>query len=84
MEQFKSITRELKLLAVYGNELRLPHSRSLGKGLFELRERRYGYRVYYSFQDGRVIVLLAAGDKATQKSDIKIAHERLSQLLKGG
>jgi putative addiction module killer protein len=79
-EQLKSVAKEIKMLEEVGSELKLPHSRSLGKGLFELRERRYGYRVYYCFQNECVIVLLAAGDKKSQKNDIKIARERMLQL----
>lgn len=41
--QLKSVAKELKLLELCGNELKLPHSRSLGNRLFELRERRFGY-----------------------------------------
>ena len=39
-EQFKAVSKELKLLEACGNDLKLPHSRALGKGLFELREQR--------------------------------------------
>jgi putative addiction module killer protein len=45
--------------------------------LFELRERKYGYRIYYGFCDSKVIMLLAAGDKKSQKYDIAIARERM-------
>ena len=76
-EQFKSISKELKLLEKAGNELKLPHSRPLGNGLFELRERRFGYRVYYAFIENCIIILLAAGDKSSQDNDIKVARERL-------
>jgi putative addiction module killer protein len=79
-EQLKSVAKELKLLEVSGNELKLPHSRSLGKSLFELRERRFGYRIYYVFLNNQIILLLVAGDKSTQKNDIKIARDRLSNL----
>jgi putative addiction module killer protein len=79
-EQFKSIAKELKLLEMSGNELRLPHSRSLGSGLFELRERRYGYRVYYTFCKNKIILLLGAGDKTSQRADIKLAQRRLLEL----
>ena len=41
-EQLKSVTKELLLLEKCGNTLCLPHSKSLGKGLFELRERSFG------------------------------------------
>ena len=79
-EQFTSLAREIKLLEHYGNELKLPHSRSLGKGLFELREHRYGYRVYYTFHPGQIIVLLDAGNKSTQEKDIIIARQRATAL----
>lgn len=65
------------MLGRLGNELKLPHSKSLGKGLFELRERRYGYRVYYCFYGKAIVILLAAGDKKSQNNDIKVARERL-------
>ncbi len=82
-EQAKSVGKELAILRRCGNELKLPHSRALGKKLFELRERRYGYRIYYTFHGNQVIILLAAGDKSTQKNDIKIARDRLEILLRG-
>jgi len=76
-DQFKSVAKELKMLEICGNTLRLPHSRSLGEGLFELRERKYGLRIYYGYQQQRVIILLAAGNKKTQERDIRIARQRL-------
>jgi len=48
-QQFKSIVKEIKLLERCGNMLRLPHSRALGEGLFELRERTYGYEFIIHF-----------------------------------
>lgn len=79
-EQLRSVSKEISLLEASGNELQLPHSKALGKGLFELRERRHGYRIYYSFQGEFIILLLAAGDKKSQKRDIKIARERLNVI----
>jgi putative addiction module killer protein len=78
-EQFKAVSKELKLLEICGNDLKLPHSRALGKGLFELREQRYGYRIYYGFYRDKIIILLHAGDKSKQQNDIKIARARLTQ-----
>ncbi len=83
-EQFQSVSKELAILQRCGNQLQLPHSKGLGKGLFELRERRFGCRVYYTFSGNQIIVLLAAGDKSTQKKDIKVARERLKRLQKDG
>lgn len=80
-QQLKAIAKEVKLLERCGNILRLPHSKALGEGLFELRERVYGYRIYYAFLPNRNIVMLQAGDKSSQKSDIKISRERLLKIL---
>lgn len=78
--QFKSITKELKLLELVGCELRLPHSKALGNGVFELRERVFGYRIYYGFLPGKIIVLLHAGGKSSQAKDIQVAQSRLIEL----
>ncbi len=80
IEQFKSVAKELKMLELAGNSLKMPHSRALGLGLFELRERKYGYRIYYCFNGKQTIILLIAGDKKSQIKDIKIARERLLDL----
>ncbi len=79
IEQFESISQELRMLEKLGNELKLPHSRALGKGLFELRERQFGYRLYYCFKGNQLIILLTAGDKKSQEKDIKTAYKRLSE-----
>src|SRR5579862_6694088 len=41
-----------------------------------------GYRVYYTERNGEVIVLLAGGDKSTQKRDIKAAVALVKNLSK--
>lgn len=79
-EQFKSLVKEIFMLEQVGNELKLPHSKALGKGLFELRERRFGLRIYYGFQEQFIIIILAAGNKKTQEKDIAIARKRLSEI----
>lgn len=77
IEQFKKVAELLEILAEMGNELKLPRSKPLGKGLFELRERQFEYRIYYCFQGKRLIILLAAGDKSSQEHDIATARKRL-------
>ena len=77
MRVVKAVAKEIKILEKTGNELKLPHSKPLGYGLFELRERRFGYRIYYGFINNNIIILVVAGNKKSQKSDIKIARERL-------
>lgn len=79
-DQLKAVTKLVKLLERMGNELKMPYSFPLGKGLFELRERHYGYRIYYGFKGNLLIILLAAGNKSSQERDIKTARSRLDKL----
>jgi putative addiction module killer protein len=79
-EEAKSVSKELEFLELLGNKLKLPHSKALGKGLFELRERRFGFRIYYCFKGEYIIILLTAGNKKSQEKDIIIARKRLSDL----
>ena len=39
-----------------------------------------GYRIYYTECDGKIIILLAGGDKSTQERDIEKA-KKLAQNL---
>ncbi|MBB1202196.1 type II toxin-antitoxin system RelE/ParE family toxin [Enterobacteriaceae bacterium 89] len=44
------------------------------EGVWELRiDQGPGYRVYYSYVNGEVVLLLLAGDKRTQDADISQA-----------
>jgi putative addiction module killer protein len=55
-------------------------SRSLGAGLMEMRiDYGPGYRVYYVRQGTMVVILLCAGDKGTQRQDIKRAREMVER-----
>lgn len=48
--------------------------RALTDGIRELKiDFGPGYRVYYTERGGDLIVLLAGGDKSSQRQDIKIA-----------
>lgn len=76
-DHLKLVSKEIKMLEDVGNDLKLPHSFPLGGGLFELRERKFGYRVYYGFKGQCLIILLAAGNKKSQEKDIKVARQRL-------
>ena len=50
--------------------------KALSTNLFELRMFfGPGYRVYYTIRDREIVLLLAGGDKSTQKRDIVRAKE---------
>ena len=68
--------------------LRLPHSRALGDGLFELRLRGKGGigRAFYCFLLGKRVVVLHAFIKKSQQTpdrELKLARKRLKELLHG-
>lgn len=80
--------RLAELLAEHGPNLRLPHSRALGEGLFELRPRgRSGIgRAFYCFVIARRIVVVHAFIKKSQKTpdrELKLARKRAKELLDG-
>jgi phage-related protein len=80
--------RLLELLAEHGPNLRLPHSRALGDGLFELRPRgRAGIgRAFYCFVIARRVVIVHAFVKKTQQTpdkELKLARKRVKELLYG-
>lgn len=81
-DQLKAVAKEVRLLELCGNQLKLPHSRSLGVGLFELRDRRFGIRLYYCFQAGGEILILCGGEKTGQDKDIKIARDLLKKIAR--
>ncbi len=80
--------RLVELLAEHGLSLRLPHSRTFGDGLFELRPRgRSGiWRAFYFFMVRRRVVVLHAFVKKTQQTpdqELKLACKRLKELRDG-
>lgn len=73
--------RVAELLMAHGPDLRLPHSRAFGDGLFELRAKGASGigRAFYCFLHGKRISILHAFIKKTQQtpaSELKLARQR--------
>ncbi len=88
IESWPVYARLAELLAEHGPSLRLPHSRALGDGLFELRPRgRSGIgRALYCFLLGKRIVMVHAFIKKTQETpdkELKLARKRVKELQHG-
>lgn len=76
-------------LQVIGPDIGMPHTRSLGQGLFELRiKAQEGIaRVFYCSQIGNEIVILHSFIKKTQeipKKELDIARKRLQEVKENG
>jgi phage-related protein len=80
--------RIVELLMEFGPNLRMPHSRAMGGGLFELRPRgREGIgRAFYCFIIGQCVVILNAFVKKTPDTperELKIARKRMKEVQNG-
>jgi len=77
--------RLVELLTEYGPSLRLPHSRAMGEGLFELRPRgRSGIgRAFYCFLIGKRVVVVHTFIKKTQQTpdkELRLARKRVKEI----
>ena len=80
--------RLVELLMEFGPKLRMPHSRAMGDGLFELRPRgREGIgRALYCFIVGQRIVMLHAFVKKTRETpekELRLARKRMKEARNG-
>ena len=56
-------------------------AKQITTNLFELRFFfGSGYRIYYTIQNGKIVLLLCGGDKSTQSKDIAQAKALLTEL----
>ena len=81
LDERASLRARIDFLAEVGNRARQPLSKSLGKGLFELRVK--ANRIFYCFKPGGVIVLLHGFKKKSQKTprrEMKIALQRMEEV----
>ncbi len=80
--------RLAELLMEHGPSLKMPHSKSLGQSLFELRPHgKEGIgRALYCFVAGRRVTVVHAFIKKTQETplrELKIARSRVKELSHG-
>jgi phage-related protein len=85
---YAAYERLLEVLQAHGPDLRMPHSRAMGNGLFELRPRgSEGIgRVFYCTQVGQTIVVLHSFVKKTQTTpndELRLARKRLKEIRNG-
>ncbi|WP_027728830.1 type II toxin-antitoxin system RelE/ParE family toxin [Treponema sp. C6A8] len=56
-------------------------SKTVGEGVFELRiDVGQGYRVYFTNDGKKIIILLVGGNKTSQDSDIKTAKKMAKEF----
>jgi len=80
--------RLIELVAEFGPSLRMPHSRAMGGGLFELRPRGHEGigRTFYCFVIGQRVIVLHAFIKKTQETpehELRIARKRMKEARNG-
>lgn len=77
------VGRHIDLLKQFGNQLRMPYSKSLGNNLFELRIRgQKEVRIFYTFYDNKAILLHGFVKKTqnTPPHQIETARSKAKKL----
>jgi hypothetical protein len=80
---FATASFHVDRLATRGASLRMPHSRALGDGLFELRFDldRTAWRITFWFAPGRRIVLLTVFRKQRMTERVEVERARRAMAL---
>ena len=82
---YADFLRLIQLMEHHGADLRMPHSRAMGRGLFELRCKgpEGAARAFYCTMVGREIVILHGFIKKTQDTperELTTARKRLKEV----
>ncbi len=77
-----------RLLMEHGPQVRMPHTKGMGAGLFEMRPKGKGGigRAFYCYLKGKKIIILHAFIKKTPKTppkELRIARKRLQEVTNG-
>lgn len=83
---YADFLRLVQLMELHGVDLRMPFSRAMGRGLFELRcKGREGIgRVFYGLAIGKEIIVLHSFIKKTQEAPphvLALARKRLKEVM---
>ncbi len=79
------VLRTIDLLERFGHRLGLPHSKSIGRDLFELRIRgQQEIRLVYTFHNDKAVILLGFIKKSQKipQKDIALGRQKLLVLDK--
>jgi len=77
------VLRTIDLLESFGQQLGMPHSKKVDKGLFELRIRgKQEVRVLYAFHDNQAVLLHGFVKKSQKiaKKELNTANQKLVAL----
>ncbi len=82
---YADFLRLAHLMQTHGADLRLPHSRALGKGLFELRckgSEGIGRAFYCTMKEHEIVILHEFIKKTPQTpvADLHLARKRLKEV----
>ena len=85
---YADFLRLVRLMEEYGADLRMPHWRAMGEGLFELRcKGKEGIgRAFYCIMVGRELVVLHSFIKKTKDTpdkELALARKRLKEVRNG-
>ena len=88
IEVMADFARLIELLIEFGPDLRMPHSRAMGAGLFELRPRGRECigRALYCFAVGQRVVVVHVFIKQSQSTpqrDLNVARRRMKEVRGG-
>lgn len=88
MDILADYARLVELLMEHGPNLRMPHSKAMGEGLFELRPKgKEGIgRAFYCYLVRRRVVVVHAFVKKTQQTperDLTLARKRVAEVKNG-
>jgi len=79
-QDLKVVQRMFDMLSLEGNRLRMPHSKPLGHGLFELRfdikRGTVAQRVTYFFDTARMVICVTPFNKSRRTEPGEIARAR--------